>query len=74
MENRHSEPTRPPDGDWQEVWECPHCGQQVAAGVRSPDAPTVTLSKMKCGMGHAPVEMEQRLPRSMPFGPDAIQP
>lgn len=51
---------RAKSGGWQQVWECPRCGQQIAAGAVDPRVP-VALSEVYCGMGHERVEMEQKL-------------
>ena len=66
--------SRQSTGDWQQVWECPRCGVQFAMGVDLPDAPKATVSRPNCSMGHAPVEMEQKLARAMPFGPGEVRP
>lgn len=58
--------------DWQQVWECPKCGTQIAGGLRGPRETPVDLSNLKCSMGHKPTEMEQKLVRAMEVKPEAF--
>jgi rubrerythrin len=41
-------------GRLDQFWECPRCGFQFAMGAPG------RLSPPTCGMGHEPVEMEQK--------------
>jgi ribosomal protein L37AE/L43A len=60
------------DGGWQEVWECPKCGQQIAGGEHSAGAGTIRFNNLRCSNGHAPTEMEQKLSQAMPFQPEDL--
>lgn len=60
------------DGGWQEVWECPKCGNQIGAGLHRHGAGTIRFHNLKCSNRHAPTEMEQKLTEAMPFQPEAL--
>lgn len=58
---------------WQEVWECPRCGVQMAMGDRV-DVASVSLGAPPlCDFGHGATEMEQKLAAAMPFTPDEVE-
>jgi transcription elongation factor Elf1 len=48
---------RPDDGPFDDVWECPVCGTQMATM-----SDRGKLGPPTCGIGHVPCEMEQKQP------------
>jgi hypothetical protein len=56
-------------GEWQEVWECPECGSQIAAGERGADY-AIRFKPPTCRLAHSPREMEQKLSEAMPLRPE----
>jgi hypothetical protein len=50
---------------WSEVWECPECGTQVAAGDEDGVRVSFHLTP-KCQLAHPPREMEQKLSQALP--------
>jgi ribosomal protein L37AE/L43A len=57
--------------EWQEVWECPKCGAQVALGEKDAAARVSFTEPPYCALGHERTEMEQKFTEAMPFGPEA---
>jgi hypothetical protein len=56
---------------WDQVWECPRCGQQMAMGGEAGTVVQAT-SPWTCAMGHPEVEMEQRLSSAIEVQPEDL--